>query len=88
MKLPELPPNAENQWHHVDDLREYGESCYAKGRADLLKEIGEPVAWMYEAEFSSGSYSPNYFDWRVTLTEAAAVGRKVIPLYVLPKEKP
>jgi hypothetical protein len=47
---------------------------------------GGPVAWLYESEYSSGSYSPNYFEWRVTLNKAEAqTARRLKPLYTAPQ---
>lgn len=45
-----------------------------------MKQV-PPRAWLYRAEYSSGSYSPNYFEWRVTLNEQDTRGAvEVIPL--------
>jgi hypothetical protein len=47
--------------------------------------VQKPVAWMYEGEYSSGSYSGNYFEWRVTMNKNATnAARKVKPLYTTP----
>jgi hypothetical protein len=49
----------------------------------------KPVAWMYEGEYSSGSYSGNYFEWRVTTNKNATnAARKVKPLYTTPPAQP
>jgi hypothetical protein len=45
----------------------------------------KPVAWLYEGEYSSGSYSGNYFAWNVTMNKNATnAARKVKPLYTKP----
>jgi hypothetical protein len=33
---------------------------------DCIVAEGKVSAWMYEGEYSSGGWSPNYFEWRVT----------------------
>ncbi len=61
---------------------------------DLVRQIveadraqrGEPVAWLYEGKYSGGGYSPNYFEWRVTLNKAEAqTARRLKPLYTAPQ---
>jgi hypothetical protein len=47
--------------------------------------VQEPVAWLYEAEYSSGSYSGSYFKWRVTANKFDTSGaREIKPLYTTP----
>jgi hypothetical protein len=44
--------------------------------------VQEPVAWLYEAEYSSGSYSGSYFKWCVTANKFDTSGaREIKPLY-------
>jgi hypothetical protein len=52
-------------------------------------ESQKPVAWLYEGEYSSGSYSGNYFAWNVTMNKNATnAARKVKPLYTAPPQRP
>ena len=45
----------------------------------------KPVAWLYEAEYSSGGYSDNYFEWRITRNKPDLYGaRRIKPLYKAP----
>jgi len=58
------------------------DAAYKQGRADLLKEIGEPVAWKYLASYSQGNGQPPYSEWRVADHNHNAA-QKVISLYSL-----
>ncbi len=66
------------------------EACKAEIEALRAKikamEKQEPVAWLYEAEYSSGGYSDNYFEWRITRNKSDLYGaRKIKPLYKTPR---
>ena len=53
----------------------------------LAQPAQKPVAWLYEGEYSSGSYSGNYFAWNVTMNKNATnAARKVKPLYTAPSQ--
>ena len=55
----------------------------------LAQPAQKPVAWLYEGEYSSGSYSGNYFAWNVTMNKHATnAARKVKPLYTAPQQRP
>jgi len=55
----------------------------------LAQPAQKPVAWLYEGEYSSGSYSGNYFAWNVTMNKNATnAAREVKPLYTAPPQRP
>ena len=78
MNLPELPSiylaDCSSSGWKDEEVIVYGRSCYAKGRADLLKEIGEPVGYLHR-----GTNNVCMFDY--------SKEQSATPLYVLPKEK-
>ena len=48
-------------------------------------EPSEPVAWLYEAEYSSGGYGADYFDWKITTNISTTKGaRQIKPLFTHP----
>ena len=50
-----------------------------------LAEPSEPVAWLYEAEYSSGGYGADYFDWKITTNISTTKGaRQIKPLFTHP----
>lgn len=53
--------------------------------ADAVMEVlakQKPAAWLYEAEYSSGGYGDNYFEWRITRNKPDLYGaRRIKPLY-------
>lgn len=52
-----------------------------------VEKVSKPKAWLYEAEYLSGSYGDSYFEWRVTLNKSQAESaRHVKPLYDHTKE--
>ena len=65
------------------------ESKRAMAQDKLAQPEQKPVAWLYEGEYSSGSYSGNYFAWNVTMNKNATnAARKVKPLYTTPPQRP
>ncbi len=55
----------------------------------FVAHVQKPVAWLYEAEYSSGSYSGSYFRWRVTANKFDTSGaREIKPLYTTPPAAP
>ncbi len=60
-------------------------AALAASKPEPQARAGEPevVAHMYLAEYSSGSYSPPYKEWRVTMNPLTAKYEKVEPLITL-----
>jgi hypothetical protein len=73
---------------HGDALTIAYQSGYYDGKK-AAQPAQKPVAWLYEGEYSSGSYSGNYFAWNVTMNKNATnAARKVKPLYTTPAQRP
>ena len=73
---------------HGDALTIAYQSGYYDGKK-AAQPAQKPVAWLYEGEYSSGSYSGNYFAWNVTMNKNATnAARKVKPLYTAPPQRP
>jgi hypothetical protein len=81
--------------HMLEDAKqerltvEYWNECVdainAIKQARSAPTVQEPVAWLYEAEYSSGSYSGSYFKWCVTANKFDTSGaREIKPLYTTP----
>ncbi len=48
-----------------------------------------PVGWLFEATYSSGSYSPPFKEWRITLNKPdPAVYNKIVPLVAMKQAQP